>query len=142
LFKATANKEMLIAALNTAQIADPVIGQIRQEQIGSWSKLYCRNKPHSFYTNAIKACCLANNKTLAFFFMKKPRSIFKWSTKRIGCSIPIVCKDAAKEQALQVSIIMKQNDFILVICILQIFFWKISAIIRRMETCIARCCKP
>jgi hypothetical protein len=35
LFKATANKEMLIAALNTAQIADPVIGQIRQEQIGS-----------------------------------------------------------------------------------------------------------
>ena len=35
------------------------------------------------------------------------------------------------------SIITKQNDFVLVICILQIFFWKSSVIIRRMETCIA-----
>ncbi|MES2645918.1 MAG: CHAT domain-containing protein [Bacteroidota bacterium] len=111
LYKSTLDRKILTAALKTAEVTDTVIGQIRQEQVGLQSKLYWRNKTRSFYTNAIEACWLANNKTLAFFFMEKSRAVLlNDQLNELGAVAQLAPSDAAKEQALQVNIIMQQQQ--------------------------------
>lgn len=75
MYKRDNNKAYMDACLQSAMVMDSAITQARRQQIGEQSKLYWRNSTRSFFVNAIEACYLANNDSLAFYFMEKSRAV-------------------------------------------------------------------
>ena len=135
-YKHNHDNTFLAASIQSAIVTDSVITQIRHEQLGEQSKLYWRNKTRDFYTNAIEACYLQNNPTLAFYFMEKSRAVLLndklnelgaaaylpevENKKQENFQIKIVeleqklslIKDTSKEyQHLQIQLLDAKNDF-------------------------------
>ena len=75
MYKHDNNKAYIDACLQSAMVMDSAITQARRQQIGEQSKLYWRNSTRSFFVNAIEACYLADNDSLAFYFMEKSRAV-------------------------------------------------------------------
>lgn len=75
MYKHDNNKAYIAACLQSAMVMDSAITQARRQQIGEQSKLYWRNSTRSFFVNAIEACYLADNDSLAFYFMEKSRAV-------------------------------------------------------------------
>jgi CHAT domain-containing protein len=105
-YKKNPDKTFLTACLQSAIVTDSVITQIRHEQSGEQSKLYWRDKTRDFYTTAIEACYMANNSTLAFFFMEKSRAaLLNDKLNELSASSYLSPPDAAKQENYQIKII-------------------------------------
>jgi CHAT domain-containing protein len=61
--------------LNTILQADSLIDLMRQEHTEEGSKLFWREKTHTFYENAIETCYRLKDHKKAFYFMEKSRAI-------------------------------------------------------------------
>lgn len=105
-YKSNHDKSFLAACIQTAEVTDSVITQIRHEQLGEQSKLYWRNKTRDFYTNAVEACYLANNSNLAFYFMEKSRAVLlNDNLSELGAAAYLPAAELAKQENYQVRII-------------------------------------
>lgn len=97
-------------ALNTALLIDTVITQIRQEQLEEQSKLFWRDQTRQFYSRTIEACYLANNPSLAFYFMEKSRAVLlNDKLNEIGATAQLPASEAAKQENLQINIVEQQQ---------------------------------
>lgn len=112
LYKNNRSQDYINACIKTALLADSVITSIRYEQVGEQSKLYWRNRTREFYTNAVEACYLANDITLAFYFMEKSRAVLlNDQLNALSASLHLPAAEAVKEEALQMNIIAEQQKF-------------------------------
>ena len=68
-------KNIGLIPLNYITLADSLIDLMRQEHTEQNSKLFWREKTHSFYENAIETCMQLNDIPKAFYFMEKSRAI-------------------------------------------------------------------
>ena len=75
LYEEKKDKRFLHDCLAAALLTDSVITQLRHEQTGEQSKLYWRDRTRAFFATALKACYIANNPALAFYYMEKSRAV-------------------------------------------------------------------
>ena len=110
LFRDKNQLQYLQACLNTCRLTDSVITQIRHEQTGEQSKLDWRERTRDFFTNAIEACYLSNNPSMAFYFMEKSRAVLlNEKLNEIGALAHLPPAEAAKEENLQLKIAEEQQ---------------------------------
>jgi len=99
MYKQNKNKVYIDACLKSAIIMDSAITQARRQQVGEQSKLYWRNSTRSFFANAIEACYLADNDSLAFYFMEKSRSVLlSDKLNELNAQVHLPEAEAATEQ--------------------------------------------
>ena len=105
-YKSNHDKSFLTACIQSALVTDSVITKIRHEQLGEQSKLYWRDKTRDFFSNAIEACYLNNNPSLAFYFMEKSRAVLlNDKLNELSASSYLSAADAAKQDDYQVKIV-------------------------------------
>jgi len=105
-YKSTHDISYLNACNETAIVTDSIITRIRHEHSGEQSKLYWRDKTRDFYTYAIEASYLANNPSLAFFFMEKSRAVLlNDKLNELGASAHLSATDIAKQEGYQIRIV-------------------------------------
>ncbi|HEY4323671.1 MAG TPA: CHAT domain-containing tetratricopeptide repeat protein [Mucilaginibacter sp.] len=75
LYKQTADKSLLKAALQTFLLASRSVDMMRWKQLGELSKLHWRNETKQMYENAIEVCYLLNDTENGFYFFEKSRSV-------------------------------------------------------------------
>src|SRR4030095_1468481 len=101
--------DFLKGALQTALLTDSVITQVRHEHLGEQSKLYWRNRTREFFTNAMEACYLAQNTSLAYSFMEKSRAVLlNDRLNELGASAYLPPQEAAKEEKFQIKLLELQ----------------------------------
>ncbi len=99
MYKQNKTKAYIVACLQSAMTMDSAITQARRQQVGEQSKLYWRNSTRSFFANAIEACYLAGNDSLAFYFMEKSRAVLlSDKMNELNALIHLPEADAAVEQ--------------------------------------------
>lgn len=99
MYKHNNEKVYIEACLQSAMVMDSAITQARRQQVGEQSKLYWRNSTRSFFANAIEACYLADNDSLAFYFMEKSRAVLlNDKINELNALIHLPEADAAIEQ--------------------------------------------
>ncbi|MBX2920799.1 MAG: CHAT domain-containing protein [Chitinophagaceae bacterium] len=99
MYRNDGKKETLDACLRSAMVMDSAITMARRQQIGEQSKLYWRNSTRSFFVNAVEACYLANNNSLAFYFMEKSRAVLlNDKINELNAAIHLPETETAKEQ--------------------------------------------
>jgi CHAT domain-containing protein len=104
------NKNYLSACLQTAMLTDTLITKIRHEQLGEQSKLYWRNWTREFFTQAMEACYLCKDASLAFYFMEKSRAVLlNDKLNELGASAHLPQAEAIKEHELQITVISEQQ---------------------------------
>ncbi|HEY2580803.1 MAG TPA: CHAT domain-containing protein [Mucilaginibacter sp.] len=75
LYKETADKSLLKAALQTFLLASRSVDMMRWKQLGEISKLHWRNETKQMYENAIDVCYLMNDTENGLYFFEKSRSV-------------------------------------------------------------------
>jgi len=109
LYQKTKRQDYLSACLRTALLTDSVITSMRHEQIGEQSKLYWRTHTRMFFGNALKACWLAKNPGLAFYFMEKSRAVLlNDKLNELGAFAFLPPNEAARQQSLQIAVVEQQ----------------------------------
>ena len=109
-YLATNKKGYLTSCLQTALLTDTLITHIRHEQLGEQSKLFWRNRTREFFTQALEACYLANDATLAFYFMEKSRAVLlNDQLNELGASAHLPKIEATRERELQVIVITEEQ---------------------------------
>jgi len=110
LYQRTNRPDYLTACLRTALLTDSLVTTMRHEQIGEQSKLYWRNLTREFFSNAMKACWLAKDPALAFYFMEKSRAVLlNDKLNELGASAFLPPAEAAKQRSLQINVIEQQQ---------------------------------
>lgn len=110
LYRKVKERQYLDTSVYLALVTDSVISFSRHEQYGELSKLYWRDKTREFYTNAIEACYLAGNKTLAYYFMERSRAVLlNDHLNELGAGNQLSDQDMLKQQALQLDVVRKQQ---------------------------------
>lgn len=109
-FIRTGDHHYLTACLETALLTDTLLTNIRHEQLGEQSKLYWRNFTREFFSHAMEACYLANDVTLAFYFLEKSRAVLLHDKlNELGASAHLPQAEAVKERELQLAVIAEQQ---------------------------------
>jgi len=110
LFKETQNQKYLNACVQTALLTDTLITNIRHNQLGEHSKLYWRNKTHSFFDNALEACYLAQDKNKAIYFLEKSKAVLlNDKLNELGAFGHLPQEEALREQEFRGTIINEQE---------------------------------
>jgi CHAT domain-containing protein/tetratricopeptide (TPR) repeat protein len=105
-YRQTRNAKWLTACLKTALLNDTLIRDIRHEQFGEQSKLYWRDRTRDFFSDALEACYLAHNDSLAFHFMEESRAVLlQDKLNELGANAYLPPAEAAKEERLHLNII-------------------------------------
>lgn len=99
-----------IPVFQTIFQADSLIDLMRQEHTEQGSKLFWREKTHTFYENAIETCYQLKDYNKAFYFMEKSRAILLLDGLKDLDAKKILSADKQnQEQTLRYKIIGLQN---------------------------------
>ena len=110
LYKKDHDPQWLKACLHTAFTNDSLIAQIRHEQLGEQSKLYWREATRGFYQDALEACYLAGEHSLAFYFMERSRSVLlQDKLNELGANAFLPPVETSKQESLQIRIVELQQ---------------------------------
>jgi CHAT domain-containing protein/tetratricopeptide (TPR) repeat protein len=110
IYRQTHDPKWLAACLQTATLNDSLIRDIRHEQSEEQTKLYWRDHTTDFFTNAMDACYLAHDDSLAFYFMEESRSVLLQDRlTELGAHALLPAAEAAKEERLQIDIVELQQ---------------------------------
>jgi hypothetical protein len=105
LYKKTNDAKYLKACLATALTTDSVIQEMRREQTTERSKLFWRNRTRNFFTNALEACYLAKDYSLAFYLTEKSRAVILTDKlNELGASSLLPADETVRGQLLRKAI--------------------------------------
>lgn len=106
----THDRKWLTACLQTASLNDSLIRDIRHEQSEEQTKLYWRDHTSDFFINAIDACYLAQDDSLAFYFMEESRSVLlQDKLAELGAHAYLPPAEASKIERLRINIVELQQ---------------------------------
>ncbi|MBE7172737.1 MAG: CHAT domain-containing protein [Williamsia sp.] len=111
LYKQTGRKKFVTACLQTALLTDSVMNGMRRAQTEEQSKLRWLGDARDLFANALEACYLAGNDTLAFYFMEKSRSVLlSEKLNEIGASAVLPPAEAEKEKESLLRVLSEQQQ--------------------------------
>jgi CHAT domain-containing protein/tetratricopeptide (TPR) repeat protein len=97
-------------ALDTQLLVDSLIDLMRQEHSGQESKVFWRQKTHSFYENALETTFRLGDDAHAFYLMEKSRSILLLDAlQSLNAKRVLKPEQQSQEQALRYEIIGLQR---------------------------------
>lgn len=111
----TNDTSLLINSLNTFQLADKLIDEIRKQTIEEKSKLFWQEKGHDLYVNAIELCHLLNKPKLAYYFMEKNKALLllgRVASKKYACQIGIPSRLLERERKIKKEIQLLESNYL------------------------------
>ena len=95
---------LLQLALNTFQLTDKMVDQLRWKQVDDKSKLYWRDHTRKWYENAIETCYQLKDAESAFYFFEKSRSVLlSDKLNELGAKRGLSPTDVEREQQLRIN---------------------------------------
>lgn len=111
LYRQSGNKRYIRACLQTALLTDSVMTGMRHAQTEEQSKLRWLGDARDVFANALEACYLAGNDTLAFYFMEKSRSVLlSEKLNELGAHAVLPPTEAGKEKQYLMGMILAQQQ--------------------------------
>ncbi len=112
LYKTTNSDAYLKAALTTALLTDSVITGMRHEQTEELSKLHWLKDARDFFANALEACFLSRNTSLAFYFMEKSRSVLlNDKLNELGANALLPARESAREREFLFAMLSEEQQW-------------------------------
>lgn len=111
LYRQSGNKKYIRACLQTALLTDSVMTGMRHAQTEEQSKLRWLGDARDMFANALEACYLAGNDTLAFYFMEKSRSVLlSEKLNEMGAHAVLPPAEAGKEKEYLMAMLLAQQQ--------------------------------